>query len=99
MSTSATVHIGVDVAKDSIVVCGPEAATVMTVRNTPAVLRAWLAGLPAGAQLICEATGRYHYALQAACAAGPVPLTCHTRQGPWVEPMNCQRSAPLSQPT
>jgi transposase len=76
MSTPATVHVGVDVSKDSIIVCGPGAATVMTVSNTPAALRAWLAGLPARAHLICEATGRYHYALQAACAAAAVPLTC-----------------------
>jgi transposase len=76
MSLSAILHVGVDVSKDTLVVCGPRAATIKTVRNDPAALRTWLAGLPAGAHLICEATGRYHHTLQSACAAKSVPLTC-----------------------
>lgn len=52
------------------------AATIVTVSNTPAALRCWLASLPPGVHLICEATGRHHYALQAACSAANVPLTC-----------------------
>lgn len=76
MSRPATVHVGVDVSKDTLVVCGPEAAIIKTVPNAPAALCAWLAGLPAGAHLICEATGRYYHALQAACSEGEVPLTC-----------------------
>jgi transposase len=76
MSCPATIHVGVDVSKDTLVVCGPAAATIKTVPNSSTCLREWLAGLPAGTQLICEATGRYHYALQVACAAQAVPLTC-----------------------
>ena len=76
MSLRATSHVGVDVAQDSLVVCGPAAATVSIVPNTPVALRAWLAGLPANTHLVCEATGRHHYALQAASAACGVPLTC-----------------------
>jgi transposase len=76
MSLLATAHVGVDVSQDSLVVCGPVAATIVTVPNTSATLHPWLASLPAGVHLICEATGRHHYALQAACAARGIPLTC-----------------------
>jgi transposase len=73
---SATTYVGVDVAKDTLAVRRHAAAKVVTVPNTSAGLRAWLAGLPAGAHLVCEATGRHHRLLQVECARGTVPLTC-----------------------
>lgn len=73
---SATTYVGVDVAKDSLAVRRDPAAKVVTVPNTSAGVRAWLAGLPAGAHLVCEATGRHHRLLQAECARKKVPLTC-----------------------
>ncbi len=65
-------HVGADVAQATIAFCGPTAATV---NNTPAALRAYLGTLPADAHLVCEATGRHHYALQQTCAALARPLT------------------------
>lgn len=76
IALSAMLHVGVDVAQDSLVVCGPHAATTLTVPNTAVALRVWLAGLPAGVHLICEATGRHHRLLQQLCATRAVPLTC-----------------------
>lgn len=73
---SATTCVGVDVSKDSLAVRRAPAAKVVTVPNSSAGLRAWLAGLPAGAHLVCEATGRNHRLLQAECAREKVPLTC-----------------------
>lgn len=73
---SANTYVGVDVAQDSLAVRRPCAAKVVTVPNTSAGLRAWLAGLPANAHLVCEATGRHHRLLQAECARKKVPLTC-----------------------
>lgn len=73
---SANTYVGVDVAQDSLAVRRASAAKVVTVPNTSAGVRAWLAGLPAGAHLVCEATGRHHRLLQAECAREKVPLTC-----------------------
>ena len=73
---SANTYVGVDVAKDSLAVRRASAAKVVTVPNTSAGVRAWLAGLPADAHLICEATGRHHRVLQEECAREKVPLTC-----------------------
>jgi transposase len=73
---SANTYVGVDVSQDSLAVRRASAAKVVTVPNTSAGVLAWLAGLPAGAHLICEATGRHHRLLQAACARKKVPLTC-----------------------
>ena len=77
MSTPTAIHyVGVDVAKDTLAVCSTQAAKVVTVPNTPQALDAWLAGLPAAAQLICEATGRHHRLLQQSCARRGVAVTC-----------------------
>lgn len=76
MKSPNTTYVGVDVAKDSVVVCSHPAAKVVAVPNTPQALEAWLAGLPAGAHLICEATGRHHRLLQRVCVRREVPLTC-----------------------
>jgi transposase len=73
---SANTYVGVDVAQDSLAVRRARAAKVVTVPNTLAGVRAWLAGLPAGAHLVCEATGRHHRLLQAECAREKVLLTC-----------------------
>lgn len=64
--------VGADVAQDTIAFCGPTAATI---DNTPAALRTYLGTLPAGAHLVCEATGRHHHALHQVCAELGRPLT------------------------
>jgi transposase len=73
---SATHHVGVDVAKDTLTVRSAPAAKAHTVPNTSQALDAWLAGLPATAHLICEATGRHHRLLQQRCARRGLALTC-----------------------
>jgi transposase len=65
-------YVGADVAQDTIAFCG---STTATIKNTPAALRAYLGTLPVGVPLVCEATGRHHYALHQACAALGRPLT------------------------
>lgn len=72
MNPTATTYVGADVAQDTIAFCGPTAATS---KNEPAALRAYLATLPKDAHLVCEATGRHHYALHQACAVVGRPLT------------------------
>lgn len=69
-------HVGVDVAKDSLAVRSAQAAKVVTVPNTTQALDAWLAGLPATAHLLCEATGRHHRLLQQRCARHGLALSC-----------------------
>src|SRR5687768_1600425 len=57
-------HIGVDVAKDTITVaCAEDTWNPRILRHQPAVLRAWLQTLPSGSRLGLEATGGYHEAL------------------------------------
>jgi len=53
---------GVDVAKREIVVCGPSG--LERVENAPGPLSAWVAGLPAGSELLLEPTGRHHRPLE-----------------------------------
>lgn len=72
MSSLAIHYVGVDVAQDSLALCGVPTATIA---NTPVALRRWVRTLPPGTHLICEATGRHHHALQRAAAPGRVPLT------------------------
>lgn len=53
--------IGVDVAKDTVVVaCAARHFAPRPVANQRAALRAWLATLPPGSRIGVEATGRYH---------------------------------------
>jgi transposase len=53
--------IGVDVAKQSVVVaCAGGQCAPRTVDNQRGALRAWLATLPPGSRIGVEATGRYH---------------------------------------
>ena len=56
--------IGVDVAKDQVVVaCARQSFAAHSVANTAAGLRAWLKRLPAGSRIGVEATGGYHQCL------------------------------------
>jgi transposase len=54
--------IGVDVAKDTVVIAQPGQA-IRTVPNRRSELRAWLKALLPGSRLAMEATGRYHLLL------------------------------------
>jgi transposase len=76
MNALPATYVGVDVAQDSLAVRRTPAAKVVVVPNTSADLRVWLAGLPASAHLVCEATGRHHRLLQTECARRGVPLSC-----------------------
>lgn len=76
MHSQTAIHVGIDVAKDSLAVRSALAAKIVVVPNTAQALGAWLAGLPAGAHLVCEATGRHHRLLQRLCAEHGVPLSC-----------------------
>jgi transposase len=76
MNAMSATYVGVDVAKDSVAVRSVNAAKIVTVPNTSQALEVWLDGLPAGTQLICEATGRHHRLMQALCATRRLALTC-----------------------
>ncbi len=54
-------NVGVDVAKDTVVVaCAEHHFPVHPVRNQRTALRTWLKSLPAGSRLGLESTGTYH---------------------------------------
>ena len=54
-------NVGVDVAKDAVVVaCAGHSFPVQSVPNQQAPLRAWLKSLPAGSRIGLESTGAYH---------------------------------------
>jgi transposase len=54
-------NIGVDVAKDAVVVaCAAQSFPVHSVANQRAPLLAWLKSLPAGSRIGLESTGGYH---------------------------------------
>jgi transposase len=54
-------NVGVDVAKDAVVVaCAEPRFPVQSVPNQRAPLRAWLKSLPAGSRIGLESTGDYH---------------------------------------
>ncbi len=75
MSSSANHYVGVDVAKDLLVLCGARTATII---NEPTALRRGLKQLRTvqpNVHLVCEATGRYHYALRLAAFEADVPLS------------------------
>jgi len=52
--------VGVDVAKDELVVQSSHRAGVHKLPNRADALRKWLGGLPAGSSIAMESTGRYH---------------------------------------
>ncbi|MDH5427351.1 MAG: IS110 family transposase [Nitrospirota bacterium] len=57
-------NVGVDVAKDTVVVaCAEQYFPVQEIRNQRASLRRWLKSLPAGSRLGLESTGSYHEVL------------------------------------
>ena len=72
MIPTTSPYVGADVAQDTIAFCGPTAATI---NNTAAALHAYLAALPPGAHLVCEATGRHHLGLHQVCTELGRPLT------------------------
>ena len=54
-------NVGVDVAKDAVVVaCAEPRFPVQSIPNQRAPLRAWLKSLPAGSRIGLESTGDYH---------------------------------------
>lgn len=55
--------IGIDVAKDHLVVAAVDAPAVNTIANTRAAVAQWLKHIPAGAKLGVEATGSHHQTL------------------------------------
>jgi transposase len=58
---SDVLHIGVDVAKDDVVVaCEEEAFAPRTLLNQHGALLVWLKTLPASSRIGMEATGSYH---------------------------------------
>jgi transposase len=72
MIPTTSPYVGADVAQDTIAFCGVATATI---ENTPAALQIYVQALPAGAHLICEATGRHYYCLQQVCQALGRPLS------------------------
>lgn len=72
MHPTATHYVGADVAQDTIAFCGFTAAII---ENAPVKLDAYLKALPAGAHVICEATGRHHHLLRDLCAKQAVALS------------------------
>jgi transposase len=54
-------NVGVDVAKDTVVVaCADQRFPVQVVRNQRTALRTWLKRVPAGSRIGLESTGTYH---------------------------------------
>ena len=61
MNTPVVLHIGVDVAKDEVVVaCEEEAFAPRVLPNERRAILGWLKTLPAGSCIGMESTGRYH---------------------------------------
>jgi transposase len=73
MSSSISIHFGVDFAKEKFDYHGANLRG--TLPNTPAGHRRFLALLPRGVHLICESTGSCHRALVAAAHAAGVAVT------------------------
>ena len=70
LSEDAAVHksatdlfVGIDVAKDEVVVARSDRSTVQRVGNTLAALESWIADLPGPCAVLMESTGRYHQLL------------------------------------
>lgn len=60
----SALFIGVDVAKDSVMVaCSQETFAARAVPNKPAALKSFLQALPVGTSIAMEATGSYHQCL------------------------------------
>ncbi len=60
-SAQRPLNIGIDVAKDEIVVaCAEQSFTTHKIANTRSALLAWLKRLPAGSRIAMESTSTYH---------------------------------------
>lgn len=60
-SSSDQLNIGVDVAKDEVVVaCAAHSFSTLSITNQRAPLLAWLESIPAGSRIGLESTGSYH---------------------------------------
>jgi transposase len=72
LSTTIALHVvGCDVGSKEIVIFDSLGSTTVRIANEPAALACWASVLPAGALVVCEATGGYETALLTAlCAAG-----------------------------
>ena len=68
----SALFIGVDVAKDNVVVaCSQATFAARTLPNKPTALKAFLRTLPAQSSIAMEATGSYHQSLaDLACQFG-----------------------------
>jgi transposase len=65
------VLIGIDVAKDHLVIARQGEASVQSIANSKAGIQAWLKGIPRGSAIALESTGRYSRLIcQLAHAAG-----------------------------
>lgn len=53
-------EIGIDVAKDNLVIHLQNLNQTLTIDNTPQAIRQWLANLPEGCDIAIEATSTYH---------------------------------------
>ena len=72
-------NVGVDVAKDAVVVaCAEPRFPVQSVPNQRAPLRAWLKSLPAGSRIGLESTGDYHELLADRHTHKAIPSSCLT---------------------
>lgn len=72
--------LGIDAAKDSLVVASWGAPSIVTIDNTMEAIAAWLDTLPAGSRLGIEASGRYHLNLaDGASARGHVVFVLNGR--------------------
>lgn len=70
-STVGNAIIGVDVAKAAFVAARHGARASQAIANSPPAIREWLKGVPTGACIAMESTGRYHLELASqAKAAG-----------------------------
>lgn len=59
-SETAPMTIGIDVAKDELVVACDQVESVVTIANNTETINDWLATLPSGSFLAVEATNTYH---------------------------------------
>ncbi|MBA4722695.1 MAG: transposase, partial [Alcanivorax sp.] len=53
-------EIGIDAAKDNLVIHHQGLNQTLTIDNTPQAIRQWLATLPEGCDIAIEATSTYH---------------------------------------
>jgi transposase len=69
-----TTFVGVDVAKDELMVCVHGQPGTQRLANQAQAVRQWLKSLPAGSAVAVESTGRYHQLLVAQAHALGMPV-------------------------